>query len=74
MFSFFFVRLRPFADRIHLIIPSAENNISSSRVRKLLSDKKSIKYLVHPAVENYIYNHQLYNSVRPLRRRLRSKL
>lgn len=34
--------------------------ISSSMIRQLVSEKRSVKYLVNPDVENYIKDHQLY--------------
>lgn len=35
-------------------------NISSTEIRRLLSEKKSIKYLLPEPVEEYIYRHNLY--------------
>lgn len=52
--------LRPYADRIHLISPEVENNISSSLVRKLLQEGQSISYLVPSQVESYIYEQSLF--------------
>ncbi|MFZ1321661.1 MAG: nicotinate-nucleotide adenylyltransferase [Ignavibacteria bacterium] len=34
--------------------------ISSSRIRQLVSDKRSVRYLVNRDVENYIAEHKLY--------------
>lgn len=34
--------------------------ISSSMIRQLVSEKRSVKYLVNPDVENYIKDHKLY--------------
>ncbi len=35
--------------------------VSSSLIRNLIKEKKSIKYLVHPAVAGYIEKHRLYS-------------
>merc|ERR1719471_2309599 len=54
--------LRPFADRIHLITPEVENNISSSLIRALLKEGKSISFLVPNDVERYIYDNNLFSA------------
>jgi nicotinate-nucleotide adenylyltransferase len=38
--------------------------ISSSVIREYIRNGKSIKYLVHPEVEDYIYKHKLYQDGR----------
>eukprot|EP00811_Abedinium_folium_P035392 NODE_8188_length_1515_cov_16.369597.p1 GENE.NODE_8188_length_1515_cov_16.369597~~NODE_8188_length_1515_cov_16.369597.p1 ORF type:complete len:278 (+),score=25.44 NODE_8188_length_1515_cov_16.369597:82-915(+) len=42
--------------------PVVVNNISSTVIRKLLREHKSVKYLVHDDVQAYIYQHDLANS------------
>jgi nicotinate-nucleotide adenylyltransferase len=37
-------------------------DISSTRIRKLVARKRSIKYLVTPAVEDFIFSHSLYRN------------
>lgn len=39
--------------------PSVQNNVSSTLVRRLLQQGKSLKYLVHDRVLDYIYAHDL---------------
>ncbi len=43
-----------------ICIQTTQIDISSTKIRKLLRDKKSIKYLLPEGVENYIYSHRLY--------------
>jgi nicotinate-nucleotide adenylyltransferase len=45
----------------YLSVPMLE--ISSTMIRDYVQNGKSIKYLVHPAVEEYIHKHDLYKSV-----------
>lgn len=46
-------------ERIIPVQPAAANTISSTMVRRLLAQKKSIKYLVPDAVRDYIKRHKL---------------
>ena len=45
---------------IHAVKLSAENTISSTKVRQLIRDKQSIKYLLPDAVIQYIEKHKMY--------------
>ena len=46
---------------IHSFCASVENDISSTLIRKLIKDGKSIKYLTFDSVIQYIKEHNLYN-------------
>jgi len=46
-------------DKIHIVNAAVENNISSTLIRKLLQQKKSLKYIVHDEVINYIRSKDL---------------
>jgi len=52
--------LSQFAENIDLIKISFHNTISSTIVRKLLKEKKSIKYMTEDAVIQYIIKSKLY--------------
>ena len=52
--------LQKLQDKITFIKPPVRNDVSSSATRKLLSEDKSIKYLVPDAVANYILEKSLY--------------
>lgn len=41
---------------------SIENNVSSTKIRSLLSKDMSVKYLIDDDVANYIYEKRLYNA------------
>eukprot|EP00811_Abedinium_folium_P004771 NODE_14392_length_1111_cov_12.131098.p1 GENE.NODE_14392_length_1111_cov_12.131098~~NODE_14392_length_1111_cov_12.131098.p1 ORF type:complete len:322 (+),score=55.36 NODE_14392_length_1111_cov_12.131098:133-966(+) len=49
-------------DNIVTFTPMVVNNISSTVIRKLLRENKSVKYLLHDHVQAYIYQHNLANS------------
>ncbi len=46
---------------IEIVRPSVTNDVSSTVVRRLLKQKRSIKYLVPDLVCDYIQRHQLQN-------------
>ena len=46
-------------------VPIVGLNLSSTRIRELRSEGRSIRYLVPEAVERYIVDHSLYREVRP---------
>lgn len=41
-------------------VQTTQMDISSTKIRRLLKENKSIKYLLPKEVENYIYSHTLY--------------
>lgn len=47
-------------DRIIFIKPSVRNDVSSSAVRKLLKEGKSIRYLVPDSIVDYVEKEKLY--------------
>jgi len=51
--------LSRFKDNIYVVVPPVENNISSTLIRKNLAENKSVKYIVHDAVIDYIYRQRL---------------
>lgn len=51
--------LRRYRDKLYMGEMSVETDISSTVVRKLLHEKKSIKYIVHDFVVSYIAKHRL---------------
>ena len=52
--------LQTLKDKITFIKPSVRNDVSSSAVRKLLKEGKSIQYLVPDSVNKYIIDEELY--------------
>lgn len=46
-------------DHVQFVTPHTMNTISSTNIRKLIREKKSIKYLVPDSVERYIRDHRL---------------
>ncbi len=46
--------------RSAFLVPVTQMDISSSGIRRLLEEKKSVKYLLPAAVEGYIKKHKLY--------------
>jgi nicotinamide mononucleotide adenylyltransferase len=56
-------RLRPHRARIHGVPQRVVNDVSSSIVRQLIKESRSIKYLTHDGVVDYIGEHKLYSGI-----------
>lgn len=52
--------LNKYRERIHVVGDPIENSISSSAVRKLIAEGRSVRYIVPDGVLDYIYGNQLY--------------
>ena len=52
--------LQSWRKNIFVVPQRIQNDVSSTKIRALISDKMSIQYLVPPNVINYIAHHKLY--------------
>ena len=52
--------LKSYKSKIHIIPQNIENNISSTKVRELIKNNLSVKYLIPDSVIQYIDEHNLY--------------
>lgn len=52
--------LNKYRDRIYLVADAMENSISSSAVRKLISESRSVKYIVPDEVIEYLTKYNVY--------------
>ena len=54
--------LHQYHDNVIIVQDPVPNEVSSSAVRRLLKAGRSVKYLIAPAVEEYIRRHGLYGT------------